>query len=176
MLRIQFAAMALATAALLTASGCGGSSKDASTTTVNAATTTPPTGTTPKVATGAPLTRAQLITRANTICVNTNNKRAAIVVVHPSEYARELPQAAIYATTETNELSELVPPAALAHDWSKLLDYFHLYAEYTNAFARYTQTHTTNTSGPLLEKAEGIHQRLATIATRDGLTHCATFK
>lgn len=181
MLPTRLAAMALTTSALLAASGCGGSSKDTSTTASSTTkatavtATAPPTTPAPKVATGTPLTRAQFIAKANSICTHTNAKRSAIVVVHASEYARELPQAVIYDATETNELSKLVPPDALRHDWSQFLSDFHLYTEYTNTIAKYAQANNLSVGKSLLPAAERIHHRFASIAARDGLTGCVYF-
>jgi ABC-type transport system substrate-binding protein len=182
MLRTQFAAMTLAMTALA-ASGCGGSSKSGSTTTAVATSTATTAVTTPlppvtavKVATGTPLAHAQFIAKADAICARANVKRATINVVNKSEYARELPQAAIYDATETDELSKLVPPAALAHDWAQIVGDFRLFTEYTDTVARYAQANKLNAGVSVIQTAERIHRRLAKIAARDGLTHCARFK
>lgn len=182
MLRTQFAAITLATTAFAVC-GCGGSSKSGSTTTAVATPTATTAVTTPlppvtmiKVATGTPLTHAQFITKADEICASANIKRSAINVVNKSEYARELPQAAIYDATETSELSKLVPPAALAHDWAQILGDFRLFTEYTDTFARYAQANKLTAGVPALQTAERVHQRLANIAARDGLTRCAHYK
>jgi hypothetical protein len=179
----RFAALALAATALAV-SGCGGSSKPNSSTTAAATTTTAttaastalPPATVLKVATGTPLTHAQLIAKADEICGRTNVKRAAIVTTSRAQFGQAMPQVAIYDATESAELSKLVPPQALRHDWGLILGDLQLYTQYTNAVAGYARTNKLNSAAPLIETAERIHLRMASIAERDGVVRCAHFK
>jgi hypothetical protein len=181
MLHAQLAALALVTISLA-ASGCDGSSKSKTTSTAAAATTTSTTAatttaTTPSITvtapTGKPLTRAQLIARADTICAGTNQKLSTISVVDKNEFARVLPQVAIYFSGETNELSKLAPPKSMTQGWTQLLSDFRLYSEYTNTVAKYAQVNNFHSAAPLIHDAEELHQKLVILAKHEGFTHCS---
>ena len=185
MLRTQLAALTLAATALA-ASGCGGSSKStssssaATTTTETTASTTaasvptPPPTTSVKVATGTPLSRVRFIAAADAICAKTNTKLSAVTVITGKEFARELPQVVIYDATELEELSKLVPPASLAHDWGTILDDFHMYTEDSGMVARDLQTNNRRAIAPTVTAAQNLHRALDAIAARDGMRHCNT--
>ena len=182
MLRTQFAALTLAVTALA-ASGCGESSKTTSnssaTTTATASTTgasgpTTPPATSVKVATGAPLSRARFIAAADAICAQTNTKLAAVTVITSKEFARQLPEVVIYDTTEISELSKLVPPPALAHDWETILTDFHGFTEDSNLVAQKLKAKDPKTVAPTVTAAQNLHRSLDAIAARDGFRHCDT--
>jgi hypothetical protein len=190
MLHMQLAALVLA-ATTIAASGCGESSKSTSTATqasstgASAATTaaTPTTATSTvalpaptapiKVATGTPLARAQFIAAADAICARTNTKLAADVIVTKKEFGRVLPQVAIYDRTETNELSKLVPPAAMAHIWAHMLKDFQSYGEYTSTVARYAQANNFSAASPIINQADDVRRTLSVIAIGQGFKHCS---
>ncbi len=184
MLPIQPVALALA-ATMLVASGCGGSSKTDSTATVanttSAVTTTTTTSTaTPthtvtavKVATGKPLTHAQLIAAGDAICAQANTKRRAVVIITPKDLARNLPQIAIYDNTETNELGELVPPASMAHQWAQILADFQAVGEYVSTMAQDSQANNLTSVRTLYPKGEASHQKLIAIAKQAGFKRCS---
>lgn len=180
----RLAALALASISLL-AAGCGKSSKSssnassaASATPTTASTTTTTTdasrGTaTVKAASGRPLTRAQLIARADAICARTDTKLATILVLTTKEFARVLPQIAAYASSEARELSRLVPPANMAHSWSQLLGDFHLYGEYTNTIDGYARANNLHAASPLIDKADALRQETKLLAGREGFKRCS---
>jgi hypothetical protein len=179
-LHAHFAALALA-ATTLAVSGCGGSSKAGSTTTARAATapattastTNAPIPTTPvTIASGKPLTRAQWIARGDAICARTNMKLKAISVVSTRDYARVLPQAAIYDRIEATELSKLVPPASMARDWMQIVNGYQLFGDYTSRVAEYAQANNFAPATPLTQMGEKVHKHLAAIAKRDGFKQC----
>ena len=87
-----------------------------------------------------------------------------------------MPQIAGYDATEVNELSRLVPPTALAHDWGVILGDLHLNTEYVSAVARYAQAKELAAARPSLQKAQRLYPRLVQIETRNGLTSCAAPK
>jgi hypothetical protein len=166
---------------MLVVAGCGGSSKSGSTTTVastpttTAATATPPPNAPPaKVATGKPLARAQLIVAADAICARTNKKLSSFTVVTQHEFARELPQAVAYETSEVNELGKLVPPASLAHTWAQILGDFQLYNEDISRVTQYAQANKIRTAAPIIESSNVLHQKLNILAARTGFKHCST--
>jgi hypothetical protein len=192
MLHMQLAALALV-ATSLAASGCGGSSKTetatsaatptatTSTTTDVASTTSPlPPATPVKVATGKPLTRAQLIAKADAICARTNVKVDAVSTrvdaptsVVKKEIAQGFPRVAIYERRETNELIKLVPPASMAHDWGLIISDFHRYVEYADAAARYAEAKNLKAVVPLIKPGEKVHEHLNAVAKRAGFKYCS---
>jgi hypothetical protein len=48
------------------------------------------------------------------------------------DFARVYPQVAIYDRTEAAELSKLVPPAAMAQDWARIVNNIKLHAKYVS--------------------------------------------
>jgi hypothetical protein len=180
MLRTQLAALTLAVTALA-ASGCGGSSKDTANPNATTGTTTPgatdtsvsaPSSTGIKVATGKPLSRARFIAAADAICAKTNTKLAAVTVITTRELSRQLPQVVLYDATETNELSKLVPPTSLAHDWSTMLNDFHQITEYSRTVTKDVQAHNMKAASPIIVSAQNLRQELNRVATRAGFKHC----
>ncbi len=184
MLHLQLIALGL-TAGALVVSGCGGSSKTGSTASVAAATstTTETTATTPtvtaatvKVATGTPLTRTTLIAKGDAICARTNTKLSAMSVTGEAAFRRALPQVAIYDSTESNELSKLVPPPSLASDWTRIINAAHLYSEYVNRIAGSASASASSYDSigvPLTHTAEGVHRQMAILAGQVGFKHCS---
>jgi hypothetical protein len=191
----QLAALAL-TAASLALSGCGGSSKTTASTitattsadstpatSTTAASTSLPPATTVKVAVGTPLTRAQLIAKSDAICARVNaevDKISTKVNAPPSVAQREFlegfPKVARYETTETNELSKLVPAASLAQDWELIISDFHRYVQYADASAHAAEAKDINAITPLIQPAEALHAKLNAIAKRDGFKSCSGIK
>jgi hypothetical protein len=177
MLLIQLAILALATT-LFAASGCGGSSKTDSATTATsvAATTTsgsPAPTTTVKVTPGKPLTHAKLVDAADAICARTNQKLSTLSVVDKNEFARVIPQVALYSSAESEELSKLVASAEMKRDWEKIVKYFYRYSEYTAQVARYDQANNFKASVPLIHAAETLHRELVALTLKDGFKHCS---
>lgn len=182
MSRTRLAALTLAATALA-ASGCGGSSKNTASPSATATTGTIaaggagasesiPSPASIKAATGKPLSRARFIAAADAICAKTNTKLAAVTVITSKELARQLPQVVIYDATETDELSKLVPPASLAQDWSRILNDFHRFTEYSRAVAKDVQAKNIKAASPSIVAAQKLHQELNATATRDGFRHC----
>jgi hypothetical protein len=86
---------------------------------------------------------------------------------------RELPQAVAYYTLETNELSKLVPPSSLAHDWGTIVNDFNLIKEYTRTVASYASANKMKEGGPYLRGGNRTLARLDQIAAHDGFRSCA---
>lgn len=181
MLHTYLAALALAAITLVVA-GCGGSSKTESATTA-AAVTTPTTTTTPaippvattsvKLATGTPLTRARLIAKAEAICEREHNKLLTVSLRSQSDYAREVPQVAIYDSIELHELSKLVPPASMDKPWVQVLSLDQLFSEYINRIANYAQAKNYSSVVSVLKVAEQVRKQLFALTKRDGIKNCS---
>jgi hypothetical protein len=174
MLHTQLAALALAVAAV-TASGCG-SSKTTTTTTAaqTTASTTTASSTTPTpVASGAPLSRAQWIAQGDAICERTQDKINTLAARNSAEVIDALPQAAIYYTTEVEDLSKLTPPKSMAHDWEVIINNIHLFGEYTTIVSQNIKGHRVALPNALRAKVAKIQTNIITTAKRDGFKECA---
>lgn len=177
MLRTPFAALALA-AAVSAMSGCGGSSKTVSSTaptTRSGAASTPalPPATPVTVATGTPLTRAQLLASADAICARRNARVESVAIQSSADFIRMMPQIAIYNTTQANELSKLVPPASMRSVWTVILTDFHRYGEYMNRLAAYAPQRNPAVLGATLKSSERLRARLDALAKREGFKQCS---
>ncbi len=175
MLHLQFAMLALATT-MFAASGCG-SSKQAPTSSTGSktiATATSSVGTTTApLATGKPLTRAQLIAQGDAICATATRKLTAVAARSEPELVRLLPQAAINLETEAKGLSRLVPPASMTHDWTQIINKIHFASEYVTRVTQYIKEKQEKTAGQLYEKAGYLYKQSKAIAKRDGFKRCS---
>jgi hypothetical protein len=176
MLHTQLAALALAVAAV-TASGCGssktGSTTTAAETTASTASTASVNTTPATIATGAPLSRARWIAEGDAICATTNDKFATLGARNNTQFLRALPQAAIYYTSESEDLSKLVAPKSMTHDWEQIVDDIHLTGEYANAVAQDIKANQQQSGVQLLRKAEELRKDTLHIAKRDGFKWCS---
>jgi ABC-type Fe3+-hydroxamate transport system substrate-binding protein len=186
----QLAALALA-AASLALCGCGGSSKTTvstaassaaatTATTTTIASTSLPAATTVKVAVGAPLTRAQLLAKGDAICARINVQVDKVTTqassspnVSRQEFYEGIPKVARDYATEANELSKLVPPASLAHNWETILSDLHRYVQYEDLAAHEAEVKDAKAIVALIAPAEAIHAKLDAIAKRDGFRYCS---
>jgi hypothetical protein len=180
-MRIKMLAAVALTASIFVA-GCGQSSKTGSST-ANSTTASPSTTTThasPSASSpatsavqGRPLTRRQLIARADAICGKTNTKLSTLSIITKKEFARLLPQVAVYYTTETSELGKLVPPPTMAHAWQQILSGFQQYTTYTNTVAGYARANNFTAAAPIIRTAEVMHHNLAAFVKQSGFRRCS---
>lgn len=185
MLHTRLAALAL-TAAILGAIGCGGSSKTVSTTTsvattptataangTTAAGTVPTAAATVKVASGKPLTHGQWVARGDVICAHTFTQIDANPVTSASDYARVLPQIALYEQAELAELAKLVPPTSKTNDWQEVLTATRQEAQNTAKLGQSAQSGSFSASSPLAKATEKLEIQVAAISKRNGFKHCS---
>jgi hypothetical protein len=176
MLYTQLAALAL-TAATLVASGCGGSSKTTSATTsaAPAASTAPATteASSSTTASGAPLTRAELIAKAEPICTRTAVELKATSALTNEELVRALHQAAAYNQAEAIELGKLIPPSSMTNDWKQIVTGMHTYSKAVTKVANSIAANNPTATKALLEAARADHKRVLAITTRNGFKACA---
>jgi hypothetical protein len=181
MLPMQLAAFGLVAAALVVA-GCGKSSKAESTATTATAASTPTATTAPtttaanvthiKVRSGTPLPRTTWIRRGDAICARTNVKLNSTTVKTPQDFARLLPQAAAYDHAEAVELSKLVPPTAMASDWTQVVVGIEKFGELDEKAAEHVLTNY-HLATPILIAANAVQKQWTTIAKRDGFKVCS---
>jgi hypothetical protein len=194
MLHTTLAVLALSLlASLLTATGCGGSSKTTETTATPATTsptpatstttssTTPTTTATPatvpkvtvKIASGPRLTRAQWIAKGNAACARFNTEMETIGIKSASEIARVLPQEAAYVRAEVVSLTKVVPPSSAAKDWQEYIDISLQWAEATQKLTASGAVGGAVVRLPLAATITELRKQLHAIALRNHLRACA---
>jgi hypothetical protein len=173
MSRTPIATLMLATV-MLAASGCGGSSKSSSQAALSTQTASPTQAESP--ASNAPLSRAELITKADAICKGVNAKRATVHLRTNQDFVRTLPQVAAYERSEIAELSKLTPPSSMATDWREILAGNRMIAENTAKVAEYTKANNISGAHTLLVSATQAQDQLTATAQRDGFKACARLR
>lgn len=146
--RTHLAALALA-ATTLAMSGCGGSSSSAK-----------------------PLTRAELIAKADVICRRVNVKFASSKVASQQDLARVSSEIASYERQAFAELSKLVPPTSLANDWAQILTVTHTFADNTAKISEYAKSSNVAAERVLFASSQTIRQQMTATARRDGFSDC----
>jgi hypothetical protein len=140
----RLAAVALATATLA-ASGCGSAK---------------------------PLTRAELIAKADVICKTVTVKLAGTHIKTQQDFARIAPKLASFEQSALAELSKLVPPAELENDWKLFVAGAQTLAENTAKLGEYAKANNLKQARSLITSSQAVQQRMMTIAKRDGLKNC----
>jgi hypothetical protein len=154
-------------AATLAAGGCGDGSSQ-----------TPASGATRSsgsLPSGGPLSRSELIARADAICLRLNNELAATAAksVGMREIARVSPRHAALEQTAVMELSKLTPPASIARDWRQIVAYRQTLAEELALLGRYAKVKNARSVRALAVSKKHLHRQLTTVATRDGFKRCS---
>jgi len=171
MLRIQTFAL-IAMIGLPVISGCGSSKTESASNSASTAAKVPATANVP-IATGKPLTRAQLIAQGDAICASAKAKVKTLGGNSNAEVINLLPQAAIYYNAEAENLSKLVPPASLSRDWKKIVDDMESVSQYTNGTARYAKEKQEKTAARLYNQGLKVREHALAIAARDGFKDCS---
>jgi hypothetical protein len=155
----------------LVASGCGGSSKGASTA-ASAANAAVASGAKPS---GKPLSRLELIARGDAICYRLNARRSSSTMSRPQDYERIVPALAAYELAATTEMAQLVPPASMAHDWQRMVAGSRTIAETTGRFHTYAEASGNKFAHEMdLVLGKGIDE-LTQAAKHAGFKDCANF-
>jgi hypothetical protein len=143
-----FASTALALAALA-AAGCGSSVK--------------------------PLTRAELTTKANTICKKVTVKLEGAAkkgIDTVQAIAHVAPELSGFEETALVELSKLIPPAELEGDWKAFVAGAQTLAENTSKVGEYAKANDLKSAKSLIKSSNATQKQMVGIAKRDGLKEC----
>lgn len=124
---------------------------------------------------GDPLSRSQLIARADAICRGLDTKLATVNPASLSmhEIARFAPPRAVLERTAVAELSKLMPPASITRDWRQVIAYR---STLTNELFKLGSDAKANDAAGIRALAVSkklVHQKLLTVATRDGFKYCS---
>lgn len=119
------------------------------------------------------MTRAQLIAKADAVCVQLNAQLAANVVNKANSFAVALPQAAAYEHAESVQLAKLVSPSSMAKDWHSFLAETQRWAQDTAKLGAAARAGHFNPGSPLVTLATKTHSNLVSIAKRAGFKQCS---
>lgn len=123
-----------------------------------------------------PLSRAQLVEKANSIC---RRVTAKIEATSKGESANTLQQLAHLASklagfeqSALGELGKLVPPAALESDWKRFLAGAQSLAEDTVTLSDAASTNNKAETQRAVASAEVTQKQMAAIAKRNSIKEC----
>jgi hypothetical protein len=120
-----------------------------------------------------PLTRAQLLAKADAICRRINKKLSSTTIKTQQDIARIAPQLATYEQEGLAELSKLIPPASMANDWKMIITGAQTLADNTAKLGEYVKSKDLKTARALITETSKVQQRTVAIAKRNGFKDCA---
>lgn len=122
-----------------------------------------------------PLTRAELIAKADTICKRVNDKLKSSnnTIKGRQDIARIVPKLASTEQAALAELSKLVPPAALANDWKTIIAGAQTLADNTAKLGEYAKANNLKAARGLITSSEKVQQQVLATARRDGFKYCS---
>jgi hypothetical protein len=169
----------LATIAFAVA-GCGsGSSQTASTSpgSTNPGTTsvsTTNTTATVAVASGTPLSRTQIISRADAICrrLNAELDTAKSKISTQADIVHIAPQRAALEQSTLVLLSKLTPPASMAHDYQQILTDRQVLIEDLTKLGQDAAANNLSAEQPVFSSSAAVVSQLAVTGQRDGFKYC----
>jgi hypothetical protein len=119
-----------------------------------------------------PLTHAELVSKANTICKTVTAKFATRSASSVQDIARVAPELADFEQKALSELSKLVPPVDLESDWKQFIAGAEMLAENTSKLGEYAKANNLKAAGQLVRSGETTQHQMQAIAKRNGLTEC----
>jgi hypothetical protein len=159
----------LTVAALLAATGCGGSGTPRKTDSAAGRTEgTQPAGSNQAAA------NSRLIASADPICRRVNGQLTGASHPQPADIARTAPRNAAIELRAVGELSKLTPPASLARDWTQMLAYRRTLAQELFALARDAKAGDVAGMRALGVSKKRVRQKLSQLAARDGFKDCTS--
>jgi hypothetical protein len=129
-------------------------------------------GSTPK----PPLTRAQLTSKANSICRTVTAKLEATSKGESANTLQQLERlttkVAGFEQKALTELTALVPPPALEAQWQRFVEGAQSLAEDTAKVSEYIANKNTAAGKSVISDAEATQKRMVAIAKRNGFKDC----
>jgi hypothetical protein len=142
------AVVAAALGTSLLAGGCGGSTK--------------------------PLTRAQLLSKADATCRRINSELSAVNAKSSESSAHAISVLVSYEQKGLAELSKLIPPASMASDWKAILAGAQTVANDTlKLLERVNVEKDPKAVHSLLVETSKVQEHVLAITQRDGFKDCA---
>jgi hypothetical protein len=120
-----------------------------------------------------PLTRAELTAKADTICKSVSAKLATNKKISSiQDIARTAPKLASSEQSALNELSKLVPPAAMEADWKTFITGAQSLAENTAKLGEYAKSNNLKSARTLIVSSETTVKQMTAIAQKYGIKNC----
>lgn len=131
-------------------------------------------GSTHKAEQHAPLSRSQLIARADAICGGLNRQFLAHAPksASVSEIARISPGRAALERTVVSELRKLAPPAAMTSIWQQIIGYRLILADELRELGQDAKTNDSAALKTLTTSKKRLHRQLLVAATKAGFKEC----
>lgn len=120
-----------------------------------------------------PLTRAQLLVKADAICRHIEKKLSSFSAKNEKEFIRLLPRLAGYEQQGLAELSKLVPPAQMADDWKTIVAGASTLADSTAKLAEAARAKDLKTAHAITSEIGKVQQRTIAVAKRNGFKECS---
>jgi hypothetical protein len=122
----------------------------------------------------AGLPQSPFIARADAICRGLDSRLAAVkpASLRVPEIARFAPPRAALEKTAVTELSRLTPPRSIARDWRLMITYRRTLAEELAKLGQNAKVGDARGIQALAVSKKRVHQKLFTVATREGFKYC----
>jgi hypothetical protein len=119
-----------------------------------------------------PLTRAELTAKADTICKSVSAKVAGKSANTIQEVARTATELSSSEQSALNELSKLVPPAAMEADWKTFIAGAQTLAENTAKLGEYAKSNDLKNARTLILSSEATVKQMTAIAQKYNIKGC----
>lgn len=119
-----------------------------------------------------PLTRAQLLYRADAICRKLSKQFSSTSIKSEKELVRVLPKLAGYEQEGLAKLSKLIPPASMASDWKTIMADAQTLADKVGKLTEYVKSKDFKDGRSVIAEIDRVQQRTTVIAKRDGFKDC----
>ncbi len=120
----------------------------------------------------APLTRAELRSKADAICKRVSGRLTTKTVTSVRDVARTAPHLAAVEQEALNELSKLEPPASIENDWKMFIAGAQKLAENTSKLGEYAKSNSLKGSAALIASSEQTIKQMTAIAKKYGISNC----
>jgi hypothetical protein len=121
-----------------------------------------------------PLTRAQLVSKANSLCSHVQAKmKAAGVAKTTQEYAKIAKKLAGFEQQQLESMRKLKPPPSMASDWKQMIEGAEEITEDAGTLSTDIQLKKDKAAGAVLQQIGAEEKKLAPIVQRDGFHSCS---
>lgn len=120
-----------------------------------------------------PLTRAQLLVKADAICKRVDKQLSGTTIKSEKQLIHYLPRVAGYEQQALVELSKLNPPNRMAEDWKKIVAGAQTIADSTAKLAEAARLKEIKTVHEVLSEIGKVQTATTNVAKRDGFKNCS---
>jgi hypothetical protein len=120
-----------------------------------------------------PLTRAQLVSQANTLCTHVQMKMKKVGPAKtPAQFAKLADKLASFEQQQLESMRKLKPPSSLAADWKRMIEGAEEITEAVGTLSTDVQLKKDKAAAEELKTIGRVEQRITPIVQRDGFTRC----